>query len=373
MRVVIVGAGIGGLTAAVALERLGHEVVVLERAAELRPVGAGLTIQPNAMSVYRRLGLADAVLEAGCRLLGGQLRRSDGTVLQALSFADLPSPPDEPAVGIHRGDLQSLLLDALGGSVRTGAPVTDVDPEEPAAILQEVAREGGDAVVGADGIHSAVRDALWGPSPPRYSGYTCWRGVCAAPSGLGGFEMWGRGQRFGAVEVGGGRTYWFAVANAPEGGSDGDDPEAELAARFAGWAAPVGDLLARTEPGTLLRNDIVDRPPQAAWGRGGVTLLGDAAHAMTPNLGQGACQAIEDAWVLARELTEGDDVGRALRRYEAARQPRTRWFVEQSQRMGRIAQWSHPLAVWARDRAVALAPAGPARRSMQRAIGHVVA
>ena len=372
MRVVIVGAGIGGLSAAIALGHFGHEAVVLERASTLEPVGAGLTVQANAMSVFRRLGLAESVIAAGARLSGGSLRRADGAVMLSMRTSEMAHPAKEPSVGIHRADLQRVLLDAAGDVVRLGSEVTDVDPDEPAAILQEVARVGGDAVVGADGIHSSVREALFGVEPTRYSGYTCWRGVCDWRPEACGFEAWGRGQRFGAVAIGGGRTYWFATADAAPGGRDPADPQAALLERFGGWAAPVPELLRRTPAEAILRNDIVDRPPNDRWGRGAVTLLGDAAHAMTPNLGQGACQAVEDAWVLARCLTEGDEPAEALRIYESERQPRTRWLVERSQRFGRMAQWSHPLMAWLRDRAVALVPASAGAGAMARTVGYEV-
>ena len=372
MRIVIVGGGIGGLTLAIALQRLGHEPVVLERAPSLQPLGAGLTLQPNALDVYRRLGLADAILEAGAALRGGELRSADGRVLKSLDLADTPGAPSEAAVGIHRGDLLELLGDAAGDVVQWGAPVTDIDVAEPAAILLDVARVGGDAVVGADGIHSAVRQALFGPRAPRYAGYTCWRGVCDHRDDDGLFEAWGRGQRFGAVPIGGGRTYWFATADAPEGGQDDGDPLPSLLTRFAGWAAPVADLLQGTPAGSVLRNDIIDRPPTPRWGRGPVTLLGDAAHPMTPNMGQGAGQSIEDAWVLARCVTEGDDAEAAFRAYESERMPRTRWMVERSESFGKVGQWSHPAACWLRDRAVSLAPASAGRAALLRAVGHRV-
>lgn len=372
MRIVIVGGGIGGLTAAIAVQHFGHEAVVLERSTTGEPLGAGLTVQANAMSVYRRLGLADAVITAGAPLHDGSLRRADGVVLKTMRAADLAAPPKEPSVGIHRADLQRVLLEAAGDVVQTGAEVTDVDLVEPAAILQDVARVGGEAVVGADGIHSAVRDALFGLGPTRYSGYTCWRGVCDWRPQDCGFEAWGRGQRFGVVAVGGGRTYWFATADAPAGGQDPDDVKAALRERFAGWADPVPALLDHTPADAILRHDIVDRPPTDRWGRGPITLLGDAAHPMTPNLGQGACQAIEDAWVLARCLTEGDDVAAALRVYESERQPRTRWFVERSQRFGQLAQWSHPVAAWLRDRALSTMPSSAGAGALARTIGYEV-
>ncbi len=208
-----------------------------------------------------------------------------------------------------------------------------------------------DLLIGADGIHSRVREQLTGKLALRYSGYTAWRGIAPTPDkAFQSGETWGKGRRFGLVPLSGEKVYWFATDNRPEG--ETDDParrQAELLELFAGWHYPVPELIGTTPRGDILRNDIFDLPPLKKWSVGRVTLLGDAAHAMTPNLGQGACQAIEDAVTLAGCLTRFEEVSEALARYEALRRPRTARITRQARQVGEIGQWGHPAAVWLRQ------------------------
>ena len=164
-----------------------------------------------------------------------------------------------------------------------------------------------------------------------------------------GFESWGRGRRFGLAKLGRGRTYWYATKNAPEG--EEDEPvgrKGELLARFGRWHKPIPTVIRATEESRILRNDVCDREPIKRWGKGRVTLLGDAAHPMTPDLGQGACQAIEDAAVLAGCLKEEGETEAALRFYEALRVDRTAYIARQSRRLARIGQLENPLLCWLR-------------------------
>jgi 2-polyprenyl-6-methoxyphenol hydroxylase-like FAD-dependent oxidoreductase len=335
--VLIAGGGIGGLTAAAALGRRGFTVHVFERAERLRADGAGITLQPNAMRVLASLGLAEPIERAGAVLAGGRLLDERGEVIQTLDLGGF----EVRGVAIHRAPLLDILARESGAVVHTGRAVTGFEQED-GAVTAKLADGGtmrGAALVGCDGLRSSVRAALHGESAPRYAGYTAWRGVADfdLPDALS-VELWGPGKRFGMVPIAPGRTYWFATENAPVGGKDGD-AVAELVRRFAGWPDPVERLVAATPEGTILRNDLFDRPPLRPWGRGRVTLLGDAAHPMTPNLGQGACQAIEDAAVLAACLGEHPDCPpAALRRYEDLRYERTAWVTRQAWQMGRLAQ-----------------------------------
>lgn len=372
--VVIAGAGIGGLTAGCALRRSGFEVTVLERAPVLAAVGAGITVQANAMQALGRLGLDAAVSAAGLAMDRSEIRRADGRVLASTSLGALAKTLGARSVAIHRARLQQVLLDALGANaVRTGAEVVGFEATDAGVAVTlaggEVVR--GDALVGADGLRSVVRAGLHGPAEPVYAGYTTWRGVTrGGASELGvrdgeAAEMWGRGRRFGYVGIGHGEVYWFAVADAPAGGRDeaGRVPAA-LAERFGDFAAPAPELLARVVEADVVRTDVYDRPPLDAWGRGLVTLLGDAAHPMTPNLGQGGCQAIEDALVLGESLATASDLAAGLRAYEAKRAPRARWFVEQSRSAGRVAQASGRFACALRDTALRLLPARVLERQL---------
>ena len=360
--VVIVGAGPGGLCAAVALARVHVPVAVLERAPQPVAAGAGVLLQSNAMRVLAALGLEEPLRAVGATMEHGLVADWRGRPLQGLAL-DRLDPGGPAPLGLHRADLARVLTAALPcDTVRFGAAVREVqpDPADPGVSLEDGQRLTARAVVGADGIHSTVRASLLGPRMVRYAGYTCWRGVALGVPGLEPghmIEHWGPGQRFGALPIGAGRAYWFATANAPAGGEDGADPLAALQGRFAGWASPVSALLAATPAGAVLRNDIHDLAPLGRWSSGAATLLGDAAHAMTPNLGQEACQAIEDAvalgWVLG---SAPGDLPAALERYERIRRSRTRRFVSRSRRFGQVAQWRGATARSLRDALVAATP-----------------
>ncbi|MEM8931512.1 MAG: FAD-dependent monooxygenase [Acidobacteriota bacterium] len=377
--ILIAGAGIGGLTAANALRSRGFETEVFDRALELRPAGAGLTIQANAVRALSLLRLDSAVQEAGWPFTTGEIRRADGRRLGGLGFEGLVERIGAPMVGIRRSKLQALLL-REAGPVTTGlaAERFESDADGVTLRLSDGSTRRGALLIGADGIHSAIRAELHGRREPRYSGYTCWRGtaemdhrVIATLKIPDLFEIWGRGTRFGGVRVDSEHVYWFAVRNAPP--RTDDEPgtrKARLIELFASstvgerYASPVPELLEATPESTLLHNDIVDRPPSRRWGRGRVTLLGDAAHPMTPNMGQGACQAIEDAVVLADRVARSDDPVAGLRRYETARMDRANGFVDASHRFGRLAQWAHPLSCRLRDAMLALTPTSVVRQRM---------
>ena len=379
----VAGAGIGGLSAAIALRRAGFEVIVFERAAELREVGAGLLLAANAQKALGRLGLARAVASLGTPASAGEIRSCHGEVLASIPAAELAKKVGASSAAVHRADLQALLAREAGeGTLRLGAEVKGFEQDESGVklFLAGGREERADLLVGADGLRSEVRASLFGPEKPRYAGYTAWRAVVEPGEGLlpwgTGFESWGRGARFGCAHIGGGRVYWFATANAPEGGQDGPTgspagPGATLLRRFGTWHRPIADLIGAAEEGAILRTDIYDREPLGErWGEGRVTLLGDAAHPMTPNLGQGACQAIEDAVVLARCFREGGATAGALRRYERLRAGRTAMVVRRSRRVGTIGQLENPLLCRLRDRILAMIPPKAQLKQLEEIMGY---
>ena len=374
-RVAIAGAGIGGLTLAAALGRRGVDVTVLEREAELKPAGAGLALGPNAINALRDVGLADAVTAAGVAIGRSAILDANGRALGSeIDVAELGRQTGAPIVALHRARLHDVLLNTVGAigraSVRTSSRVVRYENRDDRI---EITCQGGqhveaDLLVGADGLYSAVRTQLVGTDAPLYSGYTSWRGVTPAGSVVAPprmSESWGRGQRFGIVDIGFGEIYWFAVANAPAGGTD-VDVKRELLERFARWHAPIAAVIEATPAARILRTDISDRAPIDRWHDGRVVLLGDAAHPMTPNLGQGAGQAIEDAIVLDRCLSEEKTLGAALTRYERQRVARANGIVLASRRLGAMAQWQDPIAVWFRDSLMRLMPPSLALAQAQK-------
>ncbi|MFO0847966.1 MAG: FAD-dependent monooxygenase [Gemmataceae bacterium] len=378
MRVLVIGGGIGGLAAALAVRQAGHTPAVFERAPDLREVGAGITLWTNAVKGLRRLDGWDAVQPHTTPLTRSELRTWDGRVISRADLGPLCDRLGAPTVGIHRADLQRGLAETLGADHLTlGAACVgfDQDAGGVTARFADGRTEHGDLLIGADGLKSAVRVQLHGQEKPRYSGYTAWRGVAVidrpeVPLGVTLLAM-GKGSQFGYLPIGGGRTYWFATANVPEGQLDPPGrTKAELLARFADWYAPVPAVIDATPEPAILRNDIVDRPPVRGWGTGRVTLLGDAAHPTTPNLGQGGCMAIEDAVVLGRHLAAADPAA-GLRAYEAERYTRTATVTNSSRSLGRLFVLEGRLAFWARDTGLRLF-AGAGLRQTEKLIGYEV-
>jgi 2-polyprenyl-6-methoxyphenol hydroxylase-like FAD-dependent oxidoreductase len=290
-----------------------------------------------------------------------------------MSMEGLSRELGAPTVCVHRARLQAVLLAHAGeGRVHTGRAVTGFrdDGQRVTVTLSDGSSETGDVLVGADGLRSVVRRELLGDAPLRYAGYTSWRGVTRATEllrepGLTS-ETWGPGARFGIVPIGGGEVYWFATRNAPAGGRDEPGQvHARLLEVFGPWHAPIADLIQSTPEERILRTDIHDRPPVRHWSRGRVTLLGDAAHPMTPNMGQGGCQAIEDAVVLAGCLERGASVEEALADYERRRLERANGFVSQSYKFGRMGQLESAAGRFVRDTLMRAMPASLAQRQLR--------
>ena len=253
MRVIVVGAGIAGLCAAIALRKANNEVVVLEQAPRVDAVGAGLTLFANAMSALDRLGVGEAVAARGAAATQSAILTREGRELTRV-----PSDLLEGTIALHRADLQAELAVA-GGEVRVGVEVTVVQQGDDAvvAVAADGSEEHGDLLVGADGLSSVVRRAI-ADVPIRYAGYTAWRGVSSLPVEAGRLtESWGVGERFGLVDIGRGRTYWFATKNAPEG--EPDEPggrKAEILRRFSGWHEPIAAVVEAADESAILRNDV---------------------------------------------------------------------------------------------------------------------
>ena len=351
-KALIIGGGIGGLATAIALTQIGFTVEVFERVTLLREVGAGLSLWANAIKALDYLGLASAVRALALPEAAGGIRTPSGALLMQTANAQLAAQFGELSVMVHRAELHDQLRQAFGQEIHLGMECVAITEEGTGVRVRF--RNGeeafGDLVIGADGLHSAVRAALHGPQPPRYAGYTAWRGVTPFEiNRLQIGETWGAGARFGQIPMQGNRVYWFATQNAPAGQHSPDGEKAELLRLFGNWHNPIRALIEATPDAAILRNDIYDRPPLKRWGRGRITLLGDAAHPMTPNLGQGACQALEDAVVLAKQVQSTADIPTALRAYEAARIPRTTMIVNQSRQVGQVGQWANPVAVVGRN------------------------
>ncbi|GAA3552639.1 FAD-dependent monooxygenase [Nonomuraea rosea] len=344
-KAVVIGGGIGGLTAGVALRRKGWDVAVLERAPKIDPVGSGLAIASNALKALDTLDLGDPIRRLA-RLQGQVgIRRDDGRWLVRTTGGDAEARYGDSMVVTLRATVMDVLVDALGrDQLRLSTTVSGVDAGRGVVHTADGDLEA-DLIVAADGIHSATRRTIFPEHPgPVYAGVTAWRAL--VPRGdltIQSTESWGRGLVFGVHLLAGDIVYVYATDVSPAGAVHGDERE-ELARRFGGWHEPIPTLLRTADPAKIIRNDVhYLRTPLPAYHGGKVALVGDAAHAMTPNLGQGACQAIEDAVVLAH-FADGD-----LAAYTAARLKRTSKIVQRSMSICRMTKLRNPAAVWLRD------------------------
>ena len=371
-KLIIVGGGIGGLALAAGLKKLGMEVPVLEAAAEIRPVGAGIVLAHNAQLALQHLGVYDTLKPRGMRIEQGTIRDNHGQQLsQSIALAG-----DHYWLCIHRGHLHQGLMEHLSpDQVKLDARVIRAEVLEDRVVLHGTNGQTWTAehVIAFDGIHSAVRKAVAPSTPTRYAGYTCWRGIVHdwQPDSLREAkeftEVWGRGRRFGIVPIGENKTYWFSTLNGPQ-----DDPNfaqyknKELQEVFREFYEPVQESIARTKPEHIFWNDILDIPPPTQLAYGRVILAGDAGHATTPNMGQGAGMALEDAATLAQLFKEALDWNTMGQQYETLRLERTRWITRNSWTFGRVGQWQNPLAAGLRNKLMRAAPASASQKPLKK-------
>ena len=375
-RVLVVGGGIAGLAIAGGLTRAGIRCVIAERSKTWRPTGAGIILNVNAMAALDKLGLANRVRDRGFRLRKGAITDRNGRNLAQTNFGVLDAEFG-PTLSIHRAELHTALLEGASAAdilLDTSLERMVQHADEVEVRLTNGREERFDLVIGADGIGSRVRELTFGHVPTEYSGYTCWRFVVDAQLEQSTMcEMWGRGKRFGVVPIGKNRFYIFAVANAAR---DTPDPEPgrleRFRKKFSDFGGPVPTLLAALhDPNELLHNDLC-AIPVGNWFDGRVVLIGDAAHAMTPNMGQGAGMALEDAAVLVELLKTGVEVSQALQSYQARRAGRVSWVQNQSRRIGQIGQLENALACRLRNTVLKLVPDRVSTSALRRLVSQPI-
>lgn len=360
MQVDIIGSGIGGLTAAIALEQKGFYPKIYEQAKTLKTLGAGIILASNAMQVYKKLGLAEELKSHGICL--DSMNITDDK-LQVLSKVDLTYFKDKyniQSLAIHRGKLQQVLLNNLKRTevvldhklqhIRKHDSGCHLDFENGKSINSSL-------VIGADGIHSKIRNALFPKSKIRSMKQVCWRGVTKfeLPASYKNQlnEAWGLGDRFAFVQFSPNHIYWYAVKSYVD--SKDEFSEGQLSQYFSQYPSIVQEIIKTTPANSLHTSVMQDLKPIKKWYDDFVCLLGDAAHATTPNMGQGACQSIEDAYVLADCLSKQNDIN-AFKSYQNLRIAKAHQVVKQSWQIGKMSHWTNPLGVLFRNTMLKIMP-----------------
>jgi len=357
MDISIIGGGIGGLCTAIALQRQGHSVKVFERSENLRPIGAGLALGANAIMALQEIGLAEEIIKEGKVLKYLSILDKKGRSISVRDTVELSKKYGIDNFTIHRASLQKVLLEnLLPDTLFLGFQFRSF---KQSSTQVEVTFENGekisaDCLIAADGVHSAIRKMLVPTIVPRYSGYTCWRAVIEKiPSNFDDnifSETWSSKGRFGIAPLKDGKVYWYACLNALKN----DEVVRkygvkELQEVFKGFHFPIPHLISLTENHQLIQGDIIDLPPLEKFAFEKILLVGDSAHATTPNMGQGACQAIEDAIIVSKCLTSDLSIEASFKKFEILRMKRTRKIVKTSWILGKIAQLSNPGLCQIRD------------------------
>ncbi|MEB3122024.1 MAG: FAD-dependent urate hydroxylase HpxO [Snowella sp.] len=337
LKAIIIGAGIGGLTTGIALKRAGYQIEVYDRVKELRPVGAGISLWSNGVKVMNWLGLGDEIQK-----IGGEMNRmtylsKENELLNDIDLLPLIDQVGQRPYPVSRSELQSMLLEQLGKehvTLETKCIGAKEENNQVTAIFEDGSTATGDVLIAADGVRSVLRNYVTQQKPkPRYADYVNWNGLVDASPELADKHSWviyvGDGKRASMMPVGGDRFYYFFGVPMSKGTVvEPQDRRDELAKLFQGWPEPVQNLIQKLNPLETNRLEIHDLDPLEKLARGRVVLVGDAGHATTPTLGQGGCQAMEDAEILCRYLvTTNISVEDALQRYEAARKERTARLV----------------------------------------------
>ena len=368
-KIAIIGGGIGGLCTAIALQRhTPYEVTVYESATEIKNIGAGLLLAANALKALDYIGIKKQVLAVGHLQSTFALLDQQGKVITQTNRQRIAAKYDtEDNFAVHRAELHQCLVAQLKpNTLQLNSRCIDVvqtNDTVKAVIAQgeEHFTITANALIASDGIHSAVRKKLLPDSQERYAGYTCWRGITTNPiqNYTHTSETWGKNGRFGIVPLKDGRVYWFLVIN----NATANDPAMQaltlnnLQHRFAAYHYPIPQILQATKPNELIWNDIVDLKPITKYAHNQILLLGDAAHATTPNMGQGACQAIEDAAVLLACMQKNsDNIAQAFALFEQKRLKRTLTVVNNSWSLGKLAQIENPTLIAIRNFLLRLVP-----------------
>jgi len=350
-RIAIIGAGIGGLTAALAFKRKGLNVIVYECATEIKPVGAGIGIANNAMQIFKKLGIHEKIENAGVKVSSMNITDHKLRSLSVMDLKEFEVKYGVCNISIHRAVLQNILAEEIGfENIKLSKRLLKIEQNENVKLFfEDGAIETADVVIAADGIKSVVRNQLFDRSQIRDTKQICWRGVSkvSLPKDYNNkaIEAWGKGKRFGFVQINDQDTYWYAVVNESLINQHDDN----LHDLFSDFNNDVLNIIGNTSDDTIIKNRIIDLKPIYTWYSEKVCLLGDAAHATTPNLGQGACQAIEDAYLLAELYQEEKPIENVFKEYQNLRIKKAHEIVNSSWRIGKMVHFENSFLIYSRN------------------------
>lgn len=372
MKVAITGGGIAGLTTAIALQQAGITCTVYEAAPDLKPLGAGIVLAANAMKALAKLGLAETVLAHGRLLNAFCILDTKGKIITKTNSLSVRSQYGADNFTIHRADLHQILRSFISPeNLRMNKRGVGFEKKSSKITLHFSDGSSGETnyLLACDGIHSTVRTTLLPAATPRYAGYTCWRAVVDMPHlHLNeATETWGTSGRFGIVPLPEGKIYWFACIPTYQNNSILKNYNTtDLLRHFQNFHNPIPEILRHTREEQLIWNDLCDLKPLSHFAFGNILLMGDAAHATTPNMGQGACQAIEDAVILASEWKQNARVEDVFLNFEKKRMERTHYITIQSRRIGRMAHIQNNYLAAIRNSLLRILPAGLKEKNLKR-------
>lgn len=359
MKITIIGAGIGGLTAAIALKQKGFEVEIFENTPAFKKAGSGINLAINAMRVYQRLGVYEDILKEANYISTMNARTKKLDFLTRANFRKFEKEYNVKTVAIHRATLHEILLKHIGGTkIHLNKKLKSLEQINGKVNLsfEDGTKNTAGIVIGADGIHSAVRKSIFNGTELRDAGQVCWRGISTAKIDAKHREelneIWGRGNRFGFVHITKDEVYWFALMGKDKFTSKEDD----LLEIFSDYHQTVKDIIVGTPKESILCNEIWDLKPIDKWYKDNVCLLGDAGHATTPNMGQGAVQAIESAMALSICLKEEDSIEKTFGRYQKIRKEKANYIVKTSWMIGKLAQSNNRIVCGLRNFITKLMP-----------------
>lgn len=367
MKIAIIGGGIAGLTAAIVLQNQGIEPVIYESADSIKHVGAGILLASNAMQVFKKLGIHEKIEDAGMKI--SNVKITDPQLI-SLSETRLDRFEDKYGVynvAIHRADLLNILTKQVGfQNIHLSKRLNKIEKTDGfKLIFEDGTTVDTEAIIGADGIKSAVRDQLFGTGNIRDTRQRCWRGVAeldwASKYRHEAFESWGKGKRFGFAKITDKKVYWYAVVNQSL-----LDKEPDITSLFREFHPDITQIVSETASSDIIFNDLIDLSPFKKWTKGNVCLIGDAAHATTPNMGQGACQAIEDAYAIGKLLEQGNTIPETFLQYETLRINKAHSIVNTSWKLGNMAHMENGLGIWFRDKLIKLIPESIRMKQMDK-------